>query len=65
MKTVKKLLALTLVMLMVFALAGNASAAGSYPKKDIYVVCPGVPAAALTPACALSARPWVKSWAST
>ena len=40
MKTIKKVLALTLVMLMVLALAGNASAAGNYPKKDIYVVCP-------------------------
>lgn len=40
MKTVKKLLALTLAMLMVFALAANASAADGYPKKDIYVVCP-------------------------
>ena len=40
MKTVKKLLALTLAMLMVFALAANASAADAYPKKDIYVVCP-------------------------
>ena len=40
MKTVKKLLALTLAMLMVFALAATASATDGYPKKDIYVVCP-------------------------
>ena len=39
MKSLKKVLALTLVMLMVLALAGTVYGK-DYPKKDVYVICP-------------------------
>ncbi len=39
MKTVKRILAITLAALMILALTVTASADG-YPKKDLYVICP-------------------------
>ena len=48
--------------------AAASSAAGGkstdYPTKGISVICPGLQAAARTPACAHSARLWARTWAS-